>query len=95
MLRNKDSIIVKNREQLISILNNVDYDDKNNSISLDKKGYPVKLFSSVSNKEWIEIFEKKAEDFLDVNGNVVIDIGANIGDSSIYFALMCIIENSA
>jgi FkbM family methyltransferase len=86
-LRNKESILINSREEIISFLNNVDYDNKNNIVSLNRKGYAVKLFSAVGNGEWIEIFERKAYDFLQVKGNLVIDIGANIGDSSIYFAL--------
>jgi FkbM family methyltransferase len=86
-LRNKESIMIKSREEIISFLNNVDYDYKNNIVSLNRKGYSVKLFSAVGNGEWLEIFEKKAYDFLEVKGKIVIDIGANIGDSPIYFAL--------
>jgi FkbM family methyltransferase len=87
MLKNSESLTVNSQEELISILYNVDYDVKRDIVSLSRKGYSVKLFSAIGNGEWIEIFEKKAYDFLEVKGKIVIDIGANIADSSIYFAI--------
>jgi FkbM family methyltransferase len=54
--------------------------EKNNKIKLE-------LFDAISNGDILEIFVRKVYDFLPVEGKTVIDIGANIGDSCIYFAL--------
>lgn len=47
----------------------------------------VKLYGAVSNGEVVECFMTGAYETLPVNGKTVIDVGSNIGDSSIYFAL--------
>lgn len=47
----------------------------------------VELYDAVSNGDLIGIFFDKIYDFLPVYGKTVIDIGANIGDSCVYFAL--------
>jgi FkbM family methyltransferase len=47
----------------------------------------VQLHGGVTNGDAISIFRGDAYDHLPVKGCTVIDIGANIGDSSIYFAL--------
>jgi predicted O-methyltransferase YrrM len=35
----------------------------------------------------LEIFEEDMYEILDVKGKIVVDVGAYIGDSAIYFAL--------
>jgi FkbM family methyltransferase len=47
----------------------------------------VELYQVTSEGEIIDIFFNKVYEFLPVQGNIVVDIGANIGDSCIYFAL--------
>jgi FkbM family methyltransferase len=47
----------------------------------------VELYQATSEGEIIDIFFNKIYEFLPVQGNIVVDIGANIGDSCIYFAL--------
>jgi FkbM family methyltransferase len=47
----------------------------------------VQFFDGVSNGNLIGIFLNKEYDFLPVDGKTVLDIGANIGDSCVYFAL--------
>ena len=47
----------------------------------------VELHQVTSEGEIIDIFFNKVYEFLPVQGNIVVDIGANIGDSCIYFAL--------
>lgn len=47
----------------------------------------VQFYDGVSNGNLIGIFLNKEYDFLPVNGKTVLDIGANIGDSCVYFAL--------
>ncbi len=78
--------IVNNKGQIISLVYNIDYDDKSDIINLEKMGYPIKLFSAIENGEAIVIFYDKEYDFLQVKEKVVVDVGANIADSSIYFA---------
>jgi len=46
----------------------------------------VKLYGW-SNSSFTEIFVDEGYSFLPINGKIIFDIGANIGDSSIYFAL--------
>jgi hypothetical protein len=38
-------------------------------------------------RSMVEVFVDEEWGFLDVNGRVVVDVGAFVGDSSIYFAL--------
>jgi FkbM family methyltransferase len=47
----------------------------------------LELNDAVSNGDLSGVFFDKIYDFLPVHGKTVIDIGANIGDSCIYFAL--------
>jgi FkbM family methyltransferase len=54
--------------------------EKNNKTKLE-------LYDAVSNGDLLGVFFNKIYDFLPVDGKTVIDIGANIGDSCIYFAL--------
>lgn len=48
----------------------------------------IKLFGAITNGEVVDIFINNIYQHLPVKGNIIIDIGANIGDSSIYFALL-------
>jgi FkbM family methyltransferase len=58
------------------------------SYSLDEKyKRRIDLYDAVSNGEVIDIFFDRVYDFLPIHGKTVIDIGANIGDSCIYFAI--------
>ena len=87
ILKNNESKVVLNREHLTPFLYGVDYDQEEDIVILDNLGYPAKLFSAIGNGELVPIFNNKDYDFLNVKGRTVIDIGANIADSSIYFAL--------
>jgi FkbM family methyltransferase len=53
----------------------------------DNKIMKVKLYGAINNGDIIPIFLNNAYYNLPVKGKIVIDIGANIGDSPIYFAL--------
>ncbi len=85
-LRNNENKIVVNREQLTPLLYDVDYDPKSDIVYLDNLGYPIKLSCALGNGELVPVFKNRDYDFLNVKGMTVIDIGANIADSSIYFA---------
>jgi FkbM family methyltransferase len=47
----------------------------------------VELYGASSEGEILDIFFNRIYEFLPVQGNIVVDIGANIADSCIYFAL--------
>jgi FkbM family methyltransferase len=61
----------------------VEYDIVNDVVSI----LDVRLFGGLSNGEVINIFVDNVYSVLPVGGMVVIDVGANIADSGIYFAL--------
>jgi FkbM family methyltransferase len=59
-------------------------------LKLDKVILPeigLQFYDGISNGDLFNIFYKKEYEFLPVKDRVVIDIGANIADSSIYFAM--------
>jgi FkbM family methyltransferase len=62
---------------------------KNNgeTLLISYKNYDSLLFSKWYHSEMTDIFYKELYSFLPVFEKVVLDIGANIGDSSMYFAL--------
>lgn len=61
----------------------VSCDTKNDVVDIDG----LKFYGGVSNADSIKCFIDKEYDFLPVKDRAVIDIGANIGDSCIYFIL--------
>lgn len=69
-----------------------DYEIFDNKVSIsflvsETNNKKVDFYDAVSNGNLIGIFFKKEYDFLPFDGKTVIDIGANIGDSCVYFAL--------
>ena len=50
-------------------------------------GTQVYLNGDPDNGAKIDVFFREEYAFLNVDGKVVVDIGANIGDTAIYFAL--------
>jgi len=61
---------------------------ENNMIIIKKSSLPeVKFLDWEENGDFSGVFLKEDYGSLPVKGNQVIDIGANIGDSSIYFAI--------
>jgi hypothetical protein len=56
-------------------------------IIFDYKGRKLKFIGAENNGAIGNVFVQRELDTLDVNGQVVIDIGANFGDSVIYFVL--------
>ena len=72
----------------------IEHDAQENSVKLVLSYYSkldgetkIKNGSAVSNEDFLFVFTDKIYEYLPVKGNTVIDIGANIADSSIYFAL--------
>ena len=65
-----------------------EYNIENNIIEISRKNFPrVKIDLGENNGDVYGVFFEEIYDFLPVKNKTVIDIGANIGDSSIYFAL--------
>lgn len=86
-LCNSEVKAINNFGELLSHLYDFEYDSENDILSLKKIGYPIKLYSGINNGETIGIFYKKDYEFLIDKSRDIVDIGANIADSSIYFAL--------
>ena len=89
-LKNGKKITLKNYYQAyltsFGIFN--EYKIQDSIITILKETLPeVKIDLGDDNGDIYAVFFEKAYDFLPVCDKIVIDIGANIGDSSIYFAL--------
>jgi FkbM family methyltransferase len=67
------------------LIDSWDYQSKLEKVILPESG--LQFYDGVSNGDLIGIFYRKEYEFLPVKDRVVIDIGANIADSSIYFAI--------
>jgi FkbM family methyltransferase len=72
----------------------IDYDIENDTVTISKpastptdSARKLKFQGGLHNGEVVNIFLEDVYHILPVQGKVVLDIGANIGDSSIYFAL--------
>jgi FkbM family methyltransferase len=78
-------MIPNNKNELYAHMKGWDYDSKLDKITLPESG--LQFYNGISNGDLFNIFYEKDYDFLPVKDRVVIDIGANIADSSIYFAM--------
>lgn len=91
VLRNGETVHLKNYyEAYLTSFGTMRYCSiDNNILTINKKELPtqVKLQFGQNNGDIQGVFFDEAYRFLPVNGKTVIDIGANIGDSSIYFAI--------
>ena len=57
-------------------------------VTITKEGLPeIRLYGVAENGDVVTVFFEEEYEFLNMKDCVVIDVGANIGDSSIYFAL--------
>jgi FkbM family methyltransferase len=90
MLRNGKEIKLKNYYETyltsFGIFNEYSFDGSIIEIST-KDFTSVKMDLGENNGDIYGVFFEQIYDFLPVENKIVIDIGANIGDSSIYFAL--------
>jgi FkbM family methyltransferase len=98
ILRNRTRVTLHNHEQASFVTETkghkgVEYDIINDIITISSlpymtdKGMKVKLHGCMRNGEVFAIFFNNIYKNLPVKGKTVIDVGSNIGDSSIYFAL--------
>ena len=78
-----------NFSEIYYALMNIDYNNKEDSIitSVKNSSKKVKLIGVGNSADIPGIFLEGDYDFLPAKDNVVIDIGSNVGDSSIYFCL--------
>ena len=81
----KGYMISNNRDELYADMRGGDYGSKLDKITLPESG--LQFYNGISNGDLFNIFYEKDYGFLPVKDRVVIDIGANIADSSIYFAM--------
>ncbi len=81
ILRTGHRLMLDDYRQLYSNLLNLDRDFENDLVKVDG----LKFYGGVSNTDSIWAYTAKEYEFLPVKDKVVIDIGANIGDSAIYF----------
>ena len=84
-LNNRSNMIPNNKTELHAHMTGWDYDLKLDKIILPESG--LHFYNGISNGDLFNIFYEKDYNFLPVKDRVVIDIGANIADSSIYFAM--------
>lgn len=94
--KNKESVIISARSAaLLAHLfkENVDLNIKNDIITIKKKSglisekEKIVFYNAIENGDVYNIFIKNEYSILNVKGKIVVDIGTNIGDSAIYFAL--------
>jgi FkbM family methyltransferase len=84
-LNNRRNMIPNNKTELHAHMTGWNYDLKLDKIILPESG--LHFYNGISNGDLFNIFYEKDYNFLPVKDRVVIDIGANIADSSIYFAM--------
>jgi FkbM family methyltransferase len=90
VLKNGEKISIHNYYEAYLASFNIlhGYKIEGDLISLSTKDFPdVKLHLENNNGDVHGVFFEQVYDFLKVKDKIVLDIGANIGDSSIYFAL--------
>ena len=81
VLKTGDHVKLDDYNQLYCNFLNLDYDGKEDLVRIND----LKFYGGVSNADSMWAYIAKEYEFLPVKDKVVIDIGANIGDSSIYF----------
>jgi FkbM family methyltransferase len=97
ILRNGKHVKLYDRRELFSFdfaQQDIEFDLDNDAVTIHllhyvgEKKTKIKLYGARKNGDaYIDVFLKEEYQFLPVKGRTVIDIGANVGDSSIYFAL--------
>lgn len=89
-LRNGEKYIVYGHTQVYFLLKGLEppvYRKDNDVILLQYKDKTIQLRDGLENGAIYEIFIEETYKDLAISGSNIIDVGANIGDSSIYFAL--------
>lgn len=81
--RNGKIVQFHDYQELYNDLMELDADPTRNLVYFNE----LKFHGGKTNGDIVNIFKNEEYSFLPVNGKEVIDVGANIGDSSIYFAM--------
>ena len=82
------SRLLKNRMEVLASSFGYSYETDNEILVLgDEKFGELKFYKGISNGEVLSIFAGGDYGFLPVIDKTVIDVGANIGDSAVYFAM--------
>src|SRR3989442_1057164 len=74
--------------QIARGLLDADYHSESGLVSVNLNGKPYFFSGALNNGDLVGVFAHREYSSLEVSGQNVIDIGANIGDSAIYFAAM-------
>lgn len=75
-------------DQIVKGLIDADYDSESGFVSVSFNGMRYLFSGALNNGDLAGVFALREYSSLDVSGQNVIDVGANIGDSAIYFAAM-------
>ena len=75
-------------DQVVRGLLDADYHSESGIVSVNLNGKPYFFSGALDNGDLAGVFARREYSFLEVSDQNVIDIGANIGDSAIYFAAM-------
>jgi tRNA G37 N-methylase Trm5 len=89
-LRDGTRIKVNTLNELFMIISgmgtsNVVYDEHQHVTKINYRGMEIALFGAENNGDIPGVFFAEDYKFLEPKGEVVLDVGANIGDSAIYF----------
>lgn len=89
-LRSGDIITIENSFQcwLASYGVTVNYDKKNDITSFKFNGFAYKFLGAGKNGDLADVYGSQEFKQIDFRNKTVLDIGANIGDSAIYFSTM-------
>jgi hypothetical protein len=90
-----DKLIIKTKIRDFPVDDHINKEGFRILYTISKNGWKYKdgviekggVFFKYVSSSVFEIFDENAYDNIDVYGRDVVDIGANVGDSSIYFAL--------
>ena len=85
-LNNRRYMIPNYKNELCAHMTGWHYDVELDKIIMPESG--LQFYNGISNGDLFNIFHEQDYNFLPVKNRVVIDIGANIADSSIYFGMI-------
>ena len=88
VLKNGETRSLQNRIEVYTTSLGLDkfFHVEKNCVIISKNNKEIQFIDAISNGDVSGIFLEDDYKFLPVNNKIVIDIGANIGDSAIYFA---------
>ena len=86
LLKNGQSIEIRNPNHLYSILLTLNYNPDNDIVTVNFNEHNLKIYRGIDNGDITGIFHNDCYRFLPSESRTVVDIGANIGDSALYFA---------